>query len=67
MHPHLFQVRYIAYLFMIYIVRASLSFWPGVLCISCYKDVEDFSILQHDIPSKIFIAKESFEVLNIAI
>ena len=52
---------------MIYIVRASLSFWPGVLCISCYKDVEDFSILQHDIPSKIFIAKESFEVLNIAI
>ena len=35
--------------------------------ITCYKDVEDFGILQHEIPSKIFIAKETFEVLNIAI
>ena len=39
----------------------------GVLYIICYKDVEDVWILQHDISSKIFIAKESFEVLNIAI
>ena len=35
--------------------------------ITCYKDVEDFWILKHGTPSKIFIAKESFEVLNIAI
>ena len=35
--------------------------------ITCYKDIEDFWILEHGIPSKIFIAKESFEVLNIAI
>jgi len=55
------------YCLFVYNLYSYLILRPGVLCISCYKDVEDFSILLHDIPSKIFIAKESFEVLNIAI
>ena len=53
--------------FIIYVVIIRFIFVIGVLYIICYKDVEDVWILQHDIPSKIFIAKESFEVLNIAI